>query len=79
MEEMPGDPLKQNPTSGSLTLTSVRTVVAGDSLPRSPMREYGDPAHVAPARGVQRHRRPAATAAGHDLLLPAADDLMAGV
>jgi hypothetical protein len=32
IEEMPGNPPKQNPTSGGLALTSVRTVVAGDSL-----------------------------------------------
>ena len=64
LEEMPGDPLKQNPTSGSLTLTSVRTVVAGDSLASIAYREYGDPGDVAPARPVQRHRRPAPPAAG---------------
>ena len=63
LEEMPGDPRKQNPTSGGLTLTSVRTVVAGDSLASIAYREYGDPAMWRPLAAVQRHRRPAAAAA----------------
>ena len=43
MEEMPGEPAKQNPTSGGLSLPPVRTVVAGDSLASIAYAEYGDP------------------------------------
>ena len=60
LEEMPGDPRKQNPTSGGLTLNSVRTVVAGDSLASIAYREYGDPAMWRPLAALQRHRRPSA-------------------
>ena len=43
LEEMPGDPAKQNPTSGGLSARRAHTVTAGDSLASLAYREYGDP------------------------------------
>ena len=79
LEEMPGDPLKQNPTSGGLTLTSVRTVVAGDSLASIAYREYGDPAMWRPLAAFNGIDDPLRLRLGSSVLLPAVDDLMAGV
>ena len=64
MEEMPGDPSRQNPTSGSRDVRRVHSTVAGDTLASVAYAEYGDPAPVARARRVQRDRRPAALRAG---------------
>jgi nucleoid-associated protein YgaU len=79
LEEMPGDPLKQNPTSGSLTLTSVRTVVAGDSLASIAYREYGDPGMWRPLALFNGIDDPLRLRLGSSVLLPVVDDLMAGV
>ena len=79
LEEMPGDPLKQNPTSGSLTLTSVRTVVAGDSLASIAYREYGDPGMWRPLAAFNGIDDPLRLRLGSSVLLPVVDDLMAGV
>ena len=79
VEEMPGDPLKQNPTSGSLTLTSVRTVVAGDSLASIAYREYGDPGMWRPLALFNGIDDPLRLRLGSSVLLPVVDDLMAGV
>jgi nucleoid-associated protein YgaU len=79
LEEMPGDPLKQNPTSGSLTLTSVRTVVAGDSLASIAYREYGDPAMWRPLAAFNGIDDPLRLRLGSSVLLPVVDDLAVGV
>ena len=79
LEEMPGDPPKQNPTSGGLTLTSVRTVVAGDSLASIAYREYGDPAMWRALAAFNGIDDPLRLRLGTSVLLPAVDELMAGV
>jgi nucleoid-associated protein YgaU len=79
IEEMPGNPPKQNPTSGGLTLTSVRTIVAGDSLASIAYREYGDPTMWRPLAAFNGIDDPLRLRLGTTLLLPTVDDLMAGV
>lgn len=79
IEEMPGNPPKQNPTSGGLALTSVRTVVAGDSLASIAYREYGDPTMWRPLAAFNGIDDPLRLRLGATLLLPTVDDLMAGV
>ena len=76
LEEMPGDPRKQNPTSGGLTLTSVRTVVAGDSLASIAYREYGDPAMWRPLAAFNGIDDPLRLRLGSSVLLPVVDDLV---
>ncbi len=79
LEEMPGDPLKQNPTSGGHALTSVRTVVAGDSLASIAYREYGDPTMWRPLAAFNDIDDPLRLQLGATLLLPTLDDLLSGV
>jgi nucleoid-associated protein YgaU len=79
MEEMPGDPLKQNPTSGGHALTSVRTVVSGDSLASIAYAEYGDPTLWRPLAAFNGVDDPLRLRPGAALLLPVVDDLLAGV
>lgn len=78
LEEMPGNPPKQNPTSGGLALTSVRTVVAGDSLASIAYREYGDATMWRPLATFNRIDDPLRVRLGTTLLLPTVDDLMGG-
>jgi len=79
LEEMPGDPAKQNPTSGGLSVTSVRTVVAGDSLASIAYREYGDPAMWRPLAAFNGIDDPLRLRLGSNVLLPVVDDLLARV
>jgi len=79
IEEMPGNPPKQNPTSGGLALTSVRTIVAGDSLASIAYKEYGDPTMWRPLAAFNGIDDPLRLRLGTALLLPTVDDLMAGV
>jgi nucleoid-associated protein YgaU len=77
IEEMPGNPPKQNPTSGGLALTSVRTVVAGDSLASIAYKEYGDPTMWRPLAAFNGIDDPLRLRLGTALLLPVVDDLLA--
>ena len=79
LEEMPGDPLKQNPTSGGLALPRCAPVVAGDSLASLAYREYGDPACGGRSPLFNGIDDPLRLRLGASVLLPAVDDLMAGV
>jgi nucleoid-associated protein YgaU len=79
IEEMPGEPPKQNPTSGGVALTSVRTVIAGDSLASIAYREYGDPTMWRPLAAFNGIDDPLRVRLGTTLLLPTADALLAGV
>ena len=78
MEEMPGDPLGQNPTSGALSAHSVHTVIAGDSLASIAFREYGDPAMWRPLAAANGIDDPLRLRVGTTLMVPAARDLIAG-
>jgi nucleoid-associated protein YgaU len=77
LEEMPGDPLKQNPTSGGHGTQSYCTVVDGETLASVAWREYADAAmwrQLARANGIDD---PLRLKVGRTLLLPSAEDLIA--
>lgn len=78
MEEMPGDPLGQNPTSGALSAHAVHTVTAGDSLASIAFAEYGDPAMWRPLAEVNHVDDPIRLPVGTTLIVPAAHELTAG-
>ena len=78
LEEMPGDPPKQNPTSGALApRVGAHRRRRRHARLRSPTG-VRRPDDVAAARRVQRHRRPAAAAArARPCCCPAVEDLLA--
>ena len=78
MEEMPGDPLGQNPTSGALSAHAVHKVIAGDSLASIAFREYDDPAMWRPLAEANDIDDPIRLSVGMTLILPAAHELAAG-
>ena len=78
MEEMPGDPLGQNPTSGALSAHVVHKVIAGDSLASIAFREYGDPAMWRPLAEANSIDDPVRLPLGAVLMVPAAHELTAG-
>jgi hypothetical protein len=77
LEEMPGDPLRQNPTSGSPEVRRVHRMVAGDTLASVAYAEYGDPTSWRRLAAFNRIDDPLRLAAGSVLLLPGPDELMA--
>jgi len=78
MEEMPGDPLGQNPTSGALSSHAVHKVIAGDSLASIAFREYGDPAMWRPLAEANGIDDPIRLRVGSTLMMPAAHELAGG-
>lgn len=78
MEEMPGDPLKQNPTSGALAARAMHTVVAGDSLASIAYREYGDPTMWRPLASFNGIDDPIRLRSGTTVLVPSLDELLVG-
>jgi nucleoid-associated protein YgaU len=75
LEEMPGEPFRQNPTSGSHEVRRVHRTVAGDSLASVAYTEYGDPTawrQLAAFNGIDD---PLRIPAGTVLLLPAPEEL----
>jgi nucleoid-associated protein YgaU len=78
MEEMPGDPLGQNPTSGALSAHAVHKVIAGDSLASIAFREYGDPAMWRPLAAANNIDDPIRLPVGTTLIVPAAAELAGG-
>jgi nucleoid-associated protein YgaU len=79
LEEMPGEPPRQNPTSGSPFARATYTVVAGDSLASIAYAEYGDPRLWRPLAAFNRIDDPMRVPIGSTVLVPAADELLAGV
>jgi nucleoid-associated protein YgaU len=75
MEEMPGDPLGQNPTSGALSAHAVHTVISGDSLASIAYREYGDPAMWRPLAWANDIDDPIRLPVGATLIVPAVHEL----
>ena len=76
LEEIAGDPPKQNPTSGGLVPRRVHVLIEGDTLAGIAYNEYGDAVPVAGGRG----RQPASTIPmrlrpGTSVLLPAVNEL----
>jgi len=75
LEEMPGEPWRQNPTSGGENVRRSHTLVEGDSLASVAYAEYGDPAtwrSVARFNGIDD---PLRCVVGTRLLLPAPEEL----
>jgi hypothetical protein len=79
LEEMPGSPPKQNPTSGALAARAMHTLVAGDSLASIAYREYGDPNLWRPLAAFNNIDDPLRLTAGASLLIPAMHELLAPV
>jgi hypothetical protein len=76
LEEMPGEPPRQNPTSGSHTARATHLVVAGDSLASIAYAEYGDPRLWRPLAAFNGIDDPLRVAVGTTVLVPAADELL---
>lgn len=77
MEEMPGEPWRQNPTSGGPGVRRVHQTVAGDTLASVAYAEYGDPTRW---RALARYNGiddPLRVGPGTALLLPTPDELVA--
>lgn len=75
LEEIAGEPPKQNPTSGGLVPRRVHTLLEGETLQLIAYREYGNPAlwrAVAAANGIDD---PLRLRHGTSLLLPAPEEL----
>jgi nucleoid-associated protein YgaU len=79
LEEMPGEPPRQNPTSGSPYARAGHTVVAGDTLASIAYAEYGDPRLWRPLAAFNGIDDPLRVAVGSTVLVPAADELVRGV
>ena len=77
LEEMPGNPPKQNPTSGALAARAHHTMVAGDTLASIAYREYQDPALWRPLAAFNNIDDPIRIRPGASLLIPAVDELLA--
>ncbi len=75
LEEMPGDPGWQNPTSGGLAVRRAHTVVEGDTLASVAYREFGDAAMWRPLAEYNGIDDPMRLPSGGVLLLPAPYEL----
>ena len=78
MEEMPPGAPKQNPTSGAIAAHRAHLVIAGDSLASLAYAEYGDAAMWRPLAAFNRIDDPCRVAEGTTVLLPPAEQLLAG-
>jgi len=77
MEEMPGEPFRQNPTSGSADVRRMHRTVAGDTLASVAYAEYGDPAQWRALAAYNGIDDPLRMHTGTTLLLPAPEELAA--
>jgi contractile injection system tube protein len=77
LEEMSAEDLKQNPTSGVLAVERVHTMIAGDNLAGVSYQEYGDPALWRPLAEYNGVDDPMRIPNGTQILLPAAEALLA--
>ena len=75
MEEMPGEPFRQNPTSGSADVRRVHRTVAGDTLASVAYSEYGDPTQWRALAAYNGIDDPLRVRTGSTLLLPAPEEL----
>lgn len=75
MEEMPGEPFRQNPTSGSHEVRRVHQTIAGDTLASVAFREYGDPTAWRALAAFNRIDDPLRVRTGTVLLLPGPEEL----
>jgi hypothetical protein len=79
LEEMPGQPPRQNPTSGSPFARASHMVVSGDTLASIAYAEYGDPRLWRALAAFNGIDDPMRVAVGSTVLVPAADELVLGV
>ena len=79
LEEMPGENRPQNPTSGSLAVRRVHTVIVGDSLASVAYTEYGDPTLWRDLAAFNRVDDPLRIPLGTVLMVPTAAELTAPV
>jgi nucleoid-associated protein YgaU len=77
MEEQPGEPFRQNPTSGSADVRRVHRTVAGDTLASVAYAEYGDPAQWRALAAYNGIDDPLRMTTGTTLLLPAPEEVAA--
>lgn len=75
LEELSGDPSRQNPTSGGLIPQRVHQVIEGDSLPAIAYAEYGKPSLWRPIAVLNRIDDPTRLRPGTQLLLPALEEI----
>jgi hypothetical protein len=75
LEELAGEPPKQNPTSGGLTPRRVHVLTAGDTLAGVAYAEYGNPALWRDVARINEIDDPLRLRPGTRLLLPTAGDL----
>jgi nucleoid-associated protein YgaU len=75
MEEMPGAPARQNPTSGSDSIRRVHRTVIGDSLASIAYAEYGDPNHWRPLAAYNAIDDPLRLPTGRTILLPSLEEM----
>ena len=75
MEEMPGEPFKQNPTSGGYDVRRVHRTVAGDTLASVAFSEYGDPTRWRPLAAFNGIDDPMRVPVGTTLMLPTPEEL----
>lgn len=77
LEEMPGQPSGQNPTSGSHEVRRVHRTIAGDSLASVAYAEYGDPTAWRVLAASNEIDDPLRIRTGTVLLLPSPEELFA--
>jgi nucleoid-associated protein YgaU len=75
VEEMPNEPWRQNPTSGSEGVRRSHTMVEGDSLASVAYAEYGDPTTWRSLAAYNRIDDPLRVPVGSRLLLPYPEEL----
>jgi nucleoid-associated protein YgaU len=72
---MPGEPFKQNPTSGGYDVRRVHRTVAGDSLASIAFAEYGAPTSWRALAAYNGIDDPMRLPVGTTLLLPTPEEL----
>lgn len=77
LEEMPGEPFRQNPTSGSHEVRRVHRTIAGDSLASVAYAEYGDPTAWRALAAFNEIDDPLRVRTGTVLLVPSPEELFA--
>ncbi len=77
LEEMPGEPFRQNPTSGSQEVRRVHRTIAGDTLASVAYAEYGDPNAWRALAAFNQIDDPLRVQTGRVLLLPTPEELLA--
>lgn len=78
LQEMPSLTAKQNPTSGSLTARRTHVLLEGETLAAVAYAEYGDAAMWRPLAAANDIDDPQRLIPGRTVLLPSADELLAG-